>query len=105
MAEWEVWDVEEEYVMEGYEGAVCKVVKYPSQSKSAANAKDIKLKVGDNVNSGLVNNKAATETDVTNKSSYLQLLTVQEDNMRRLEEVLREKDDGDDKDREARARC
>ena len=30
MAEWEVWDVEEEYVMEGYEGAVCKVVKYPS---------------------------------------------------------------------------
>ena len=105
MAECEVWDVEEEYVMEGYEGAVCKVVKYPSQSKSAANAKDIKLKVGDNVNSGLVNNKAATETDVTNKSSYLQLLTVQEDNMRRLEEVLKEKDDGDDKDREARARC
>ena len=57
---------------------VCRVVKYPSQSKSAANVKDTKLKVGDNVNSGLVNNKAATETDVLDKSPYLQLLTVQE---------------------------
>ena len=32
MAEWEVWNVEEEDVMEGYEGAVCKVVKYPSKA-------------------------------------------------------------------------
>ena len=47
MAEWEVWNVEEEDVMEGYEGAVRKVVKYPSQSKSGENAKDPKMKVGD----------------------------------------------------------
>jgi hypothetical protein len=34
MAEWELWNVEEEDKMEGYEGAVRKVVKYSSQSKS-----------------------------------------------------------------------
>ena len=102
MAEWEVWNVEEEDVVEGYEGAVCKVVKYPSQSKSAANDKDLKLKVGDNVNRVIVND--VTATDVMDKSAYLHLLTVQEDNMRRLEEVLKGEDD-EDKDREAKARC
>ena len=66
IAEWEVWNVEEEDVMEGYEGAVCKVVKYPSQLKSGANAKDPKMKVGDNVKNVLVNNKA--DTDVMDNS-------------------------------------
>ena len=98
MSEWEVWNVKVN-VMEGYKGAVCKVVKYPSQSKFVANCKDPKLKVGD-----IVNNVLAT-TDIMDKSPYLQLLTVQEDNLRRLVEVLKGEDDGVDKDREARARC
>jgi hypothetical protein len=34
MAEWEVWNVEEEDKTEGYEGAVRKAMKYSSQSKS-----------------------------------------------------------------------
>jgi hypothetical protein len=66
------------------------VVKYPSQSKSGENAKDPK--------SISENNKATT--DVMDKSSYLQLLAIQEANMKRLVE-----DDEKDKDREAKARC
>ena len=72
MAEWEVWNVEEEDVMEGYEGAVRKVVKYPSQSKSGENAKDPKMKVGDIVKSISGYNKAVTDV-----SSYLQFLAIQ----------------------------
>ena len=91
-------------MMEGYKGAVRKVVKYPSQSKSGENAKDPKMKVGDIVKSISENNKAAT--DVMDKSSYLQLLAIQEDNMKRLVEVLNGKEDDEkDKDREAKARC
>ena len=47
------------------------------------------------------NNKAAT--DVMDKSSYLQLLAVQEDNMKRLVVVVNgKKDDEKDKDIEAK---
>ena len=101
MAEWEVWNVEEEDVMDGYEGAVNKVVKYPSQSKSGENAKDPKMKVGDIVKNISENNKAAT--DVMDKSSYLRLLAIQEDNMKRLVEALDGKEDDEkDKDKEER---
>jgi hypothetical protein len=103
VSEWEVWNVKVN-VMEGYEGAVRKVVKYPSQSKSGENAKDPKMKVGHIVKSISENNKAAT--DVMDKSSYLQLLAIQEDNMKRLVEVLNGKEDDEkDKDREAEERC
>ena len=86
------------------EGAVRKVVMYPSQSNSGENAKDPKIEVGDIVKSISDNNKAAT--DVMDNSSYLQLLAVQEDNMKRLVEVLNGKEDDEkDKDREAKARC
>ena len=92
--------------MEGYDGAVCKVVKYPSHGKSGANAKDPKFEVGDIENSVLVNNKAATATDVMDKSPYLQLLAVQEDNIKRSVEVLNGKeDDKKDRDRESKERC
>ena len=53
---WEVWNVEEEDVMDGYKGAVNNVVKYPSQSKSGENAKDPKMKVVDIVKSISENN-------------------------------------------------
>ena len=86
---WEVWNVEEEDVMDGYKGAVNNVVKYPSQSKSGENAKDPKMKVGDIVKSISDNNKATT--DVMDK-----ILAIQEANMKRLVE-----DDEKDKDREA----
>ena len=88
MSDWEVWNVKVN-VMEGYEGAVCKVVKYPSHSKSGKNAKDPKMKVGDIVKSISDNNKATT--DVMDK-----ILAIQEANMKRLVE-----DDEKDKDREA----
>jgi hypothetical protein len=61
IAEWEVINVEEEDLMEGYEGAVHNVVKFPSQSKSGENTKDPKMKVGDIVKSISENNKAATD--------------------------------------------
>ena len=80
MAEREVWNVEED-VVEGYNGAVCKVViKCPSRSKARISAKDLKLKMGDTVKSVADNNnKAVTETDVIVKSPFLHLLTVEEE--------------------------
>ena len=57
-------------------------------------AKDSKLKVWDTLKSDLDHNRAATENDMMDKSPVLQLLTVQEDNMRSMEEVFDENDDG-----------
>ena len=92
MAEWEVRTVEEEDVMEGYEGAVRKVVKYPLQSKSGENDKDPKMNI-------------SAATDAMDNSCYLQLLAIQEDNMKRLVEVVNGKEDDEkDKDREAKAK-
>jgi hypothetical protein len=50
------------------------------------------------------NNKAAT--DVMDKRSHLQLLAIEENNMKGLVKVLNGKEDDEkDKDREAKARC
>ena len=57
---------------------------------------DSKLKVWDILKSVLDNNRVATETDVMDKSPVLQLLTVQENKMRSIEEVFKENNDGDD---------
>ena len=80
------------------------MVKYPSQSKSGSNATDPNMKVGDIVKSvSSENNKAAT--DVMDKSPYLQLLAVQEDNIKRSVEVLNGKEDDEkDRDRESKGR-
>ena len=66
------------------------------ESKARLSVMDSKLKVWDILKSVLVNNRVATETDIMDKSPVLQLLTVQENKMRRIEEVFKENNDGDD---------
>ena len=66
------------------------------ESKARLSFMDSKLKVWDILKSVLDNNRVATETDVMDKSPVLQLLTVQENKMRSIEEVFKENNDGDD---------
>ena len=66
------------------------------ESKARLSVMDSKLKVWDILKSVLDNNRVATETDVMDKSPVLQLLTVQKNKMRSIEEVFKENNDGDD---------
>ena len=95
LAEWELWNVLEEDVMEGYDGTVCKVVKYSGHDKEGSSVKDAKF-VESNV---MASDSVSGEVTST---PLLELLTMQEDIMRRLGAVL-QGEGGEDKQARAKS--
>merc|ERR1719244_1283582 len=94
VAEWDVWDVQEEVEI-GTGNTVLKVVKYPGHDEELLDKKIGNSKTGVDV---------VDESDELKPSPYLRLLRLQEDNLKRLNKLLEDSVNGGEDDREWKAK-